>query len=107
MTLDLVDDWQVIVGVEVVEGNVDDKNSVEVDKEMSDWPFFKVDIEKYAAPVNSVEFHVSMHNWEIDKVCLQGILVSPQESQKETGMNPVIEHNILAGGNPRISVTWL
>jgi len=36
VTLDLVDDWQVIVGVEVVEGNVDDKNSVEVDKEMSD-----------------------------------------------------------------------
>jgi hypothetical protein len=34
-----------------------------------------------------------MRNWEIDEVCLQGILVSPQESQKETGTNPVIEHN--------------
>jgi len=65
--LDLVDDRRVIVGVEVVEGNVADENSV--------------------------EFHVSMRNWEIDEVCLQGILVSPQESQKETGTNPVIEHN--------------
>jgi len=52
-----------------------------------------VGIEKYVAAVDSVEFHVSMCNWEIDEVCLQGILVSPQESQKETGTNPVIEHN--------------